>query len=74
MTEEGDGAPGEKPFSLFGVDVYLLGFIAVGGGFVLFAVFLLFFTRSPIPVYCGSGRHSTPVVCGWISRGSPGAR
>lgn len=60
--------PNTKPrLVLFGMDIYLLTFVVIGGGFVLLGVFWLFFTHWPLPRYCG-GRYAH--VCGWIERGS----
>jgi hypothetical protein len=71
MTEGDEEDPKPRPFSLFGLDIYMLAFIAIGGSFVAVGIFLLFFSNGPLPRYCGSGLHSTPVVCGWISRDPP---
>jgi hypothetical protein len=59
--------PDEKPpFMILGMDLPLLGFVAIGGGFVLFGVFWLFFTQWPLPRYCGMSRATRP--CGWVHR------
>jgi hypothetical protein len=62
-------ARGGRPFTLFGLDLPLLAFIAIGGGFILLAIYWLFFTSLPLPRYCGASRHAMP--CGFISRDSP---
>jgi hypothetical protein len=62
-----DDMPPPRPITVFGLDLYLVGFIAVGGGLVLLGVYWLFFTRLPIPVYCRSYTRYVQ-ACGSVSR------
>jgi hypothetical protein len=66
-----DVPPEPKVLTIFGMDIYLVSFLAVGGLAVLFGIYVLFFTRLPLPAYCGRGRTGGSYVCGWIYRGEP---
>jgi hypothetical protein len=66
MQSQSKGADRARPFTLFGLDIYLVSFLAIGGAFILVAVVWIFFTRLPMPQSCG-GLHSSH-FCGWISR------
>jgi hypothetical protein len=56
------------PITLWGWDIYIVAFAAIGGAFVCLGIFWLFFTHWPIPRYCGTRR--TSYICGWVQRSS----
>jgi|HubBroStandDraft_5_1064220.scaffolds.fasta_scaffold49871_3 hypothetical protein len=66
QSYRGDDRDEKASLMIFGMDLPLLAFVAIGGGFVLFGVFWLFFTQWPLPRYCGLSRATR--VCGWIQR------
>lgn len=71
MREEDDRE--NRTLTLFGWDIYIVAFVAIGGACVLGAIWYIFFTRLPMPRYCGTGKAGGH-ICGYISRDPPSPR
>jgi hypothetical protein len=67
--ERGDRDGDADEPQVLGMDIYLVAFLFIGGCAVLFAIYVLFFSRLPLPRYCGGGKGG--YHCGWIYRGEP---
>ena len=66
---DGPDAREAAPLTLFGWDIYIVVFVAIGGAMVLLAIVWIFFTNWPMPRICGGAK--TSHICGWISRDPP---
>src|SRR5580658_9324277 len=64
-SSEGAAKPS---FMLFGWDLYVIAFVAIGGAILLFGLYWIFFSGLPMPIYCGTGRTSGSHICGWMDR------
>ena len=60
--------PSKPPLTLFGWDLYVIAFVAIGGAILLVGFYWIFFSGLPMPRYCGGGRTSGSSICGWIDR------
>jgi hypothetical protein len=57
----------KPPFTLFGWDLYVIAFAALGGALVLFGFYWIFFSTLPMPEFCRAGFRNAS-ICGWIDR------